>query len=409
VQVLDPTALSLTIDSPLPAGGPFVNVVMTADYDGAASADVRTFAGTSYTSQDTSVATITAAGAVLPLRTGTTLLTGTLAGLEATATLEVNLPDAYEPASLIHRYSFNETAGSTTVQDSVGTAHGELRNPSATSDFNGAGRLLLAGGAWDAVPAPAYVNLPNGLVSSLPSVTLEAWVRWSGPADSSWQRILDFGRNSADDGTGNFVEDTYGNPGLSYMFLTPRSGANTIRFAIKQGDGPEQPVLDVPPMPVGVDTHVAIVYDTAAGAARLYVNGQRVATGPITHPLSVVEDLNVYLGRAQWTDPNFAGEFDEFRVYQGTFLDDGITANFAAGPDQLPDGTPVPTILFGIVDGNLELSWPVSATDFVLESTPTIGTTANWTTAPEEPTVDGEMYKVSVPVTGAAGYYRLKK
>jgi hypothetical protein len=45
----------------------------------------------------------------------------------------------------------------------------------------------------------------------------------------------------------------------------------------------------------------------------------------------------------------------------------------------------------------------------VLESSPTIGTTANWTTAPEEPTVDGEMYKVSVPVTGSAGYYRLKK
>jgi hypothetical protein len=85
---------------------------------------------------------------------------------------------------------------------------------------------------------------------------------------------------------------------------------------------------------------VAVVYDTAAGAARLYVNGQRVATGPITHPLSVVEDLNVYLGRAQWTDPHFAGEFDEFRVYRGTFLDDEVAATFAAGPDQLPTLAP---------------------------------------------------------------------
>ena len=409
IEVVDPTALTLTIASPLPAGGPFVNAVLTADYEGAPSADARTFTGATFASDNSSVATITDNGAVLPLRVGSATITGNLAGLSATTTVHVALPDDHEPGTLLHRYSFSEPSRSTTVADSVGTAHGELRNPSATSGFNGTGRLLLAGGAWNAVPEPAYVNLPNGLVSSLPSVTLEAWVRWSGPADSSWQRIFDFGRNSAVDGSGNFLEDTYVNPGLSYMFLSPRSGANTIRFAIKQGDGPEQPVLDVPPMPINTDTLVALVYDTAAGAARLYVNGQRLATGPITLPLSVVEDLNVYLGRAQWTDPHFAGEFDEFRVYRGTFLDDEVAAAFAAGPDQLPDLTPAPSLVFGLADGALELSWPVSATDFILESAPALSSEAVWTTVATEPTVEGEMNTVTVPATGAEGYYRLKK
>jgi hypothetical protein len=407
VQVADPTALTLTVPSPLPAGG-YLNIVLMADYESAPSTDVRTFAGATFDSDNLNVATVTAAGAVLPLRVGTVTLTGNFAGLSASTNVEVALPDAHEPGTLIHRYSFGEASGSTTVSDSVGTAHGELRNPTATSDFNGTGRLLLAGGAWNAVPEPAYVNLPNGLVSSLTSVTLEAWVRWSGPADSSWQRIFDFGRNSAVDGAGNFLEDTYVNPGLSYMFLSPRSGANTIRFAIKQGDGPELPVLDVPPMPVNTDTHVAVVYDTAAGAARLYVNGQRLATGPITHPLSVVEDLNVYLGRAQWTDPHFAGEFDEFRVYRGTFLDDEVAAAFAAGADQLPDLTPQPRLGFSLVNDNLELSWPVSATGFILESATALGAETDWTTVSTEPTVEGDMNKVAVPVTGGAGYYRLK-
>ncbi|MCL4177901.1 MAG: hypothetical protein KJ072_09165 [Verrucomicrobia bacterium] len=409
IEVINPTALTLTVASPLPAGGPFVNVVLAADYDGAASTDVRTFAGALFESDNPTVATIAANGAVLPLRVGTTTLTGRLAGLSATTVVQVGLPDAYEAGSLLHRYSFSESSGSTTVMDSVGTAHGELRNPGNGSDFNGMGRLLLAGGAWNAVPEPAYVNLPNGLVSSLPSVTLEAWVRWAGPADSSWQRIFDFGRNSAVDGSGNFLEDTYGNPGLSYLFLTPRSGPNTIRFAIKQGDGPEQPVLDVSPMPVDTDTHVAVVYDTAAGAARLYVNGQRVATGPITLPLSAVEDLNVYLGRAQWTDPNFAGEFDEFRVWRGTFLDDEVASAFAAGPDQLPDLTPAPGLTFVLSNGNLELSWPVSAAGFGLESTLTLGTGADWTPVPAQPVVEGDRLKVSVAADGAEAYYRLKK
>jgi hypothetical protein len=193
------------------------------------------------------------------------------------------------------------------------------------------------------------------------------------------------------------------------MFLSPRSGANTIRFAIKEGNGPEMPILDVPPMPLDTDTHVAVVYDTAAGAARLYVNGQRAATGQITHPLSVVEDLNVYLGRAQWTDPLFAGEFDEFRIYQGTFLDDEVALAYAAGPDQLPDLTPAPRLQAAVSDGNIELSWPESATDFDLESSATLGLGADWTTVTQEPIVEDGIKKVSLPITGAESYYQLKK
>jgi hypothetical protein len=403
VAVLEPTALTLAVASPLPAGGPASMAVLTAEYPGEITADVTSFAGVDYISSVTSIATVAADGGVLPLRVGSTSIEATFGGLSASAAVQVALPPDHQPATLIHRYSFNDPSGSTTVSDSVGTAHGVLRNPSVESDFTGTGRLRLAGGAWNAVPEPAYVNLPNGLVSGLTSLTIEAWVNWAGPAGSSWQRIFDFGRNAAE------TEDTYENPGLSYMFLSPRSGPNTLRFAIKEGDGPEMPVLDASPLAVGEDAHVAIVYDTAAGAARLYLNGQRVATGPVTLPLSVVEDINVYLGRAQWTDPKFAGDFIEFRIYEGTYLDDELAATFAAGPDQLPDLTPAPRLDVMLVDGNLELSWPGTADNFELQSSTSIGPAATWTPVPGTPTVVDGSIRFSVPLSGDGAYYRLRQ
>jgi hypothetical protein len=403
VAVLEPVSLSVAIPSPLPAGGPVSMAVLTAEYPDDITADVSGFAGVNFTSTAMSIATVSANGGVLPLRVGSSTIEATFAGLNASATVAVALPPDYQPASLIHRYSFNESSGSTVVSDSVGTAHGELRNPSAESDFTGTGRLQLAGGAWDAVPEPAYVNLPNGLVSGHTSLTIEAWVNWAGPAESSWQRIFDFGRNAAE------TEDTYENPGQSYMFLSPRSGANTFRFAIKEGEGPEMPVLEGPPLVVGQDSHVAVVYDTAAGAARLYLNGARVATGPISLPLSVVEDLNVYLGRAQWTDPKFAGEFIEFRIYEGTFLDDELAATFAAGPDQLPDLTPAPRLDVRRVDGNLELTWPATADEFELDSSPSLGPTATWAPVSGTPTVEDGLIRLTVPLGNDEAYYRLRQ
>jgi hypothetical protein len=403
VEVLEPVSLSLAVASPLHAGGPDSPATLTAAYPGDITAEVTQFPGVEFRSTAAATASVAANGNILPLRVGTTTVEASLAGLSASTTVQVVLPPNHRPATLIHRYRFDEPSGSTIVSDSVGTAHGELRNPTVGSDFTGTGRVRLAGGAWNAVPEPAYVNLPNGLVSGLESLTIEAWVNWAGPADSSWQRIFDFGRNAA------VAEDTYGNPGLSYMFLSPRSGANTLRFAIREGEGPELPVLDAAPLPVNQDIHVAVVYDTAAGAARMYMNGQRVATGPITYPLSVVEDLNVYLGRAQWTDPKFAGEFLEFRIYEGTYLDDELAATFAAGPDQLPDLTPAPRLEWLITDGTLRLSWPAVATGYILESSARLGPTASWAGVPGTPTVEGDTMRFSVPLSSDAVYYRLRQ
>lgn len=98
-------------------------------------------------------------------------------------------------ADLIHRYSFNETSG-TTVEDLVGNADGTVKGNGAY--FDGAGRLSLPGGtASDAVPEAisGYVDLPNHIINVLNSVSIESWVVWEG-TDGAWQRIFDLGTSA---------------------------------------------------------------------------------------------------------------------------------------------------------------------------------------------------------------------
>jgi len=399
VAVLAPTSLTVAVTSPLPAGGPYINAQLIAGFAGT-NANVAAFAGVTFSSSNPQVATVGAAGAILPLRVGTTTLSASYSGLQASAPVEVALPPGYQAANLIHRYSFSEAAATVLVKDSVGTADGTLVNPSpGVADFTGAGRLKLQGGAYTV--SAGYVNLPNGLVSWLTNLTIEGWINWGGPSGSSWQRIFDFGSNAAEE------EDTYGNPGRGYMFLTPRSSANTFRFAIKQGELAELPVLDVAALPEGQDVHFAVVYDAAAGAVRLYRNGVRVQIGPVTYPLSVIEDRNVYLGRSQWTDPYFAGQYDEFRIYAGTLLDDEVAASYAAGPDQLP--SPAVSLSVSQSAGNVVIAWPASATGYGLETTPVVGPGAAWTPVTATPTTEGGLLKVSVTPSAQAAFYRLKR
>lgn len=408
VQVLAPTELSLEIASPQDAGGPLVTPVLTATFPGDITANVAGFNGVTFESSKSDVLLADAATGTLQARdVGNATITGSYAGLTAQASVQVQLPEGYEPPALLHRYSFGGDPGTTVVTDSEGSADGALVNATATSDFTGTGRLTLGGGAYNGTEG--YVNLPNALISVLPSFSIEGWVNWAGPAGESWQRIFDIGRTSAVDGLGNPLEDTFLNPGVGYMFLTPRSGDNTFRFAIKEGTGAELPQLNTAALPVGEDTHFAVIYDTASGAARLYVNGERRSTAVIVHPLSVLEDINVYLGRSNWTDPLYAGEFDEFRIYQGALLDREVMAGFQAGPDELPDLTPAPSLTVVLDGGNVVISWPATAQGFDLQTSSMLGPQASWSSAGATPVeVDGTM-QATLPVSAGDAYYLLKK
>ena len=301
------------------------------------------------------------------------------------------------PGILLHRYSFDERAGATVVHDSVGMAHGTVVNPKA-SNFNGAGQFTVPGGAPDS--NSTYLELPGGIISSLASVSIEGWIVWRGPVASSWQRIFDFGDSANGDGRG-------------YMFLTPSAGVpgNRARFALREGTESEiTPLESELPLPVGTLTHFAVVYDPINGTRRLYINGKKIATALAFLPLTVIEDVHVWLGKSQFRDPYFNGSFEEFRIYDGPLSDSEVLAHFTAGPNSI--STSPPTLEPRIQNPDLELSWALrDSIGFTLFSAPSV--VGPWSRASFPVLTNGGKVSLVIPLSQVAPntnqFFQLRK
>jgi hypothetical protein len=222
--------------------------------------------------------------------------------------------------ALVHRYSFAGTG--TAAMDTVGTAHGTVMN----GQLSGNGDVVLGTGT----PA-VYVDLPNGIISALTNATVEAWVTWSG--GNGWQRLFDFG-NSTGGG-----ENTTGSAATTF-YLTPQAGGPVaLLAAFKRADQDYSvETRAVSQLNTGLATgtvsHVAVVVDQAHMLMTLYRNGMPDGSVLFTDSLSLLQDINNWLGRSQYTsDPPFAGTLTEFRIYNAALAPDVIQASFTAGPN----------------------------------------------------------------------------
>ena len=144
------------------------------------------------------------------------------------------------------------------------------------------------------------------------------WVFWNG--GGSWQRIFDFGDDTS-----------------HYLFLSPRSGGGSLRFAINNGGGEQQ--LSAPALATGVWTHVAITINGNTG--KLFVNGAPMATNASMSidPLEVGTKFN-FLGKSRFpADPLFSGRFDDFRFISSALTDVQVAAIYNTKPPQFRAAT----------------------------------------------------------------------
>ncbi len=190
------------------------------------------------------------------------------------------IPVVVNAGDFAARYPFDGS-----VAAAVGKADG---TPAGGATF-GAGRngqALVLDGVDD------HVVLPPG-VASADEFTFAAWVNWNG--GGQWQRIFDFGNGTN-----------------SYLFLSPRSGGDTLRFAIKNG-GSEQ-IVQAGQLQAGSWKHVAVTL--GGGIGRLYVDGVLVATNAaMTLKPSDFRPAVNFLGRSQFPDPYFNGRIDDVHVF----------------------------------------------------------------------------------------------
>jgi hypothetical protein len=215
-------------------------------------------------------------------------------------------------ADLTHRWTFNDAAGAanagTVLSDEVAAVPATVRGVGATFDGT---QIVLPGttncGASDATIS-AYIDLPNGLISSKTNLTVEVWAT---PIDGrSWQHLFEFGRlNHAGDGAGADGEWT-GTAGA-----TPPGGAqsqDTLLLTLCRGtnlnqqrqsnrhDGSAENQLDANlPTTAGQAYHYVLTFEEGAGIhgvsggqVRWYRDGVLVTTADVSYHLDDIQDVN---------------------------------------------------------------------------------------------------------------------
>jgi hypothetical protein len=158
------------------------------------------------------------------------------------------------------------------------------------------------GQAIDLDGSDDFLTLPTNIANS-DNITIAAWVNWDG--GGSWQRIFDFGNNTTE-----------------YMFLTPRSGCDTLRISITIDRSGGQQFVETSQLAIGQWVHVAVKLER--NMATLYVNGLPAATKSITLKPTDFVPIRNYIGKSQWPDPLFDGRIDDFRIYNYALSDSEI-------------------------------------------------------------------------------------
>lgn len=248
------------------------------------------------------------------------------------------VPAQKAAGAIVHRWSFNNPPGAapsgTSIPNEAGTGEAFVRGAGAV--FTGT-TVSLPGGASGTA---AYIDLPNALLSTRTTATIEAWYTCNG-GGHSWARVFDFGTGTA----GELHEAGGSSTGNNYLFFSISNGGDynrqQLEFRIDSGTTtfyePSRPTV------FGEKVHMVITLDnTNPGStiATYWRNGEQVGEiMEFPYDLSELIDENNWLGRSNWTqDGNLNGEFDEFRIYDVVLTPPEIEASLQAGPDAgLPD------------------------------------------------------------------------
>jgi uncharacterized repeat protein (TIGR03806 family) len=271
------------------------------------------------------------------------------------------------PAALINRWTFNNAAGpasaGTTVTDSISGAIGTVVGTGAT--FSGTALTLPGLTTGNQTPAAisAYLDLPNGLVSSKTNLTLEIWATVNSA--QSWQRLFDFGKmNIAGMGTGaaagEIKPDAVSAPGSTsstddlLLAATRGTAANTQRMAARSAGATELNVDSAATINAGTEYHFVFVVEDGAGASgangsqmRWYRNGALVSSLDLNFHLRNIVDVNDWLGRSQFSGDAQANiSYNEVRLYNHAMTATEITNSFLAGanppaPTAQPDSATI--------------------------------------------------------------------
>jgi hypothetical protein len=221
--------------------------------------------------------------------------------------------------TLTHRYSFKDTAGSSTFDDSVGGADGSLNNTTASNPNSASldGTELALDGTG------GYANLPGGIISSYTQLTVEFWADFSA-SNPLWTRVFSFGDQN---GGGNK------NSGVDFC---PYAGGNYQNLDMLSTNGADAYANSNPGLDGLTSSHVTVVADPLSNSLYYYNGVTVVSVEHNTVPsLLAINDTYNLIGRSLYdADPTLNGNIHEFRIYTGVLSASSVALNDAAGPGQ---------------------------------------------------------------------------
>lgn len=188
--------------------------------------------------------------------------------------------------------AFNENTGQF-AEDVWGAYHGTWTSGVTWT----AGKDSATGAIGLSTAAKSFVQLPQGVVSTLNDFTIASWFKM--PANQvNNTRVFDFGNDEA-----------------TFMVLVPRLNNNQIRYKITCPAGTFQRDVTYT-LPLNQWVHIAI--SQKGKVFSLYVNGQLQFTdsNATVRPSDMGFTRDNYLGRSQWpNDPYCDHQYDDFRIY----------------------------------------------------------------------------------------------
>jgi len=266
-------------------------------------------------------------------------------------------------AQLAHEYSFNDG----TVNDSVGGANGTLMGTVGGGPTVSGGQLQLNNPNFSGPSSSAnYLALPPSILPSSGSATIEMWFTFTGSGffTESWT----FSNNNNDTAPpgasfGQYLMHTISAPQPGSPPGGPNTGGSHVAQSLAgYGGGAETDAFGTTPgigagggggyLDDGGTYMMATVIDGGAGTLSYYVYRTSDGVGGLQQtiaaiPLSSYSFSNAYLGRSAFAVDNAtSGSIDEFRIYDSAKDATGIAADFAAGPNVVPE--PASMALLGL-------------------------------------------------------------
>lgn len=265
--------------------------------------------------------------------------------------LTLLLSGSVAEGAMLNRWSFNSAGNATSgtvFLDSIGGVPLTVVGNGATIN----GTTITLPGTTNGNQSPAslsaYLDLPNGIVSSKTNLTFEFWV--TPLSNRSWARLVDFGRmDRSGMGTGAALgeirPDASSAPGTTQSWdhimltLSPNGAANSQQLEGRLDGGSALFSQTTRTVSTGTRYHVAMVFEDgvgnpSGGQLRWYLNGVLATSVDLPFKLQSLEDVNNWIGRSQYTaDSMINASLDEIRIYDNAMSQAEVQASFNAGPN----------------------------------------------------------------------------